>query len=247
MSEQNPGDMARLPLPSGREATLTVRRSPRARHISLRILPAGPGAELVLPLRVSRRQGLAFAHTKAAWLEDRLVDLPKRVPFSDGAVIPVLGRQIRVTHMTGLFEDTWRTARELRISGTRRRLPELVEEWLKGEARREIELRVDVKARRLRRIGLLRREVRRITLRDTRSRWGSCSPRGDLSFCWRLVMAPEHVLDYVVAHEVAHLVELNHSRRFWDVVDRLTDDHEPARIWLRDRGLELHRYGTPRS
>lgn len=247
MSVQGPTDVARLPLPSGRKATLAVRRSPRAQHISLRILPVGPGAELVLPLRVSRRQGLAFAQAKAAWLEDRLVDLPKPVPFVDGAVVPVLGRQLRVSHVPGLFEDAWRTARELRVSGPRRMVPALVEDWLRSEAAREIRERVETKVRRLRRAGLLRREVRRITLRDTRSRWGSCSPRGDLSFCWRLVMAPLYVLDYVVAHEVAHLVELNHSRRFWNVVDRLTDDHEPARLWLRDRGLELHRYGATRS
>ena len=240
-------DVERLPLPSGREATLTVRRSPRAQHISLRILPAGPGAELVLPLRVSRRQGIAFAHAKAAWLEHRLVDLPKPVPFVDGASFPLLGRLIRIRHVPGLFEESWRTGRELRVSGPKRILPDQVSRWLRNEAAAEIASRVEANARRLRRSIGLRRDVRQITLRDTRSRWGSCSPTGDLSFSWRLVMAPEHVLEYVVAHEVSHLVELNHSRRFWDVVDRLTGDSEAARIWLRDRGLELHRYGVPRS
>lgn len=240
-------DVERLPLPSGREATLTVRRSLRAQHISLRILPGGPGAELVLPLRVSRRQGLAFAHAKAAWLEDRLVDLPKAVPFADGSAIPLLGRTIHIRHVPGLFEESWRSGRELKVSGPRRTVPTLVEAWLRDEAAQQIKVRVETHAKRLHRSVGLKRRVRRITLRDTRSRWGSCSPRGDLSFCWRLVMAPEHVLDYVVAHEVSHLVELNHSQRFWDIVERLTGDSEPARIWLRDRGLELHRYGVRRS
>jgi predicted metal-dependent hydrolase len=240
-------DVERLPLPSGREATLTVRRSPRAQHISLRILPAGPGAELVLPLRVSRRQGLAFAHAKADWLEDRLGDLPKPVPFADGACFPLLGRSIRIRHVDGLFEEAWRSGRELHVSGPKRILPDQVSRWLRNKAAKEIVLRVEENAKRLRRSIGLRREVRQITLRDTRSRWGSCSPTGDLNFSWRLVMAPEHVLDYVVAHEVSHLVELNHSRRFWDVVGRLVGDSEDARLWLRDRGLELHRYGVPRS
>ena len=229
MKELDPDstDVERLSLPSGREATLTVRRSPRAQHISLRILPAGPGAELVLPLRVSRRQGLAFAHAKADWLEDRLGDLPKPVPFIDGASFPLLGRPIRIRHVDGLFEEAWRAGRELHVSGPKRILQDQVS--------------------RLRRSTGLRRDVRQITPRDPRSRWGRCSPTGDLNFSWRLVMAPEHVLDYVVAHEVSHLVELNHSRRFWDVVAGLVGDSEDARLCLRDRGLELPRYGVPRS
>jgi predicted metal-dependent hydrolase len=245
--DSEPADVERLSLPSGREATLTVRRSPRAQHISLRILPAGPGAELVLPLRVSRRQGLAFAHAKAGWLENRLGDLPKPVPFADGASFPLLGRPVRIRHVEGLFEEAWRSGRELHVSGPRRILPDQVARWLRNKAAKEIVSRVEENARRLRRSTGLRRDVGQITLRDTRSRWGSCSPTGDLNFSWRLVMAPEHVLDYVVAHEVSHLVELNHSRRFWDVVDRLVGDSEDARLWLRDRGLELHRYGVPRS
>ena len=83
----------------------------------------------------------------------------------------------------------------------------------------------------------------RISMRDTRSRWGSCSRAGNLNFSWRLVMAPENVLDYVVAHEVAHLRELNHSARFWTLVDTLCPDVKDARWWLRTHGAALHRYG----
>lgn len=89
---------------------------------------------------------------------------------------------------------------------------------------------------------LLGREIGRITLRDTRSRWGSCSSTGDLMYSWRLIMAPAGVLDYVAAHEVAHLAEMNHSARFWSVVERLRPDYQSARDWLKRHGAGLHRY-----
>ncbi len=87
------------------------------------------------------------------------------------------------------------------------------------------------------------RRVAGLTVRDTRSRWGSCSPDGRLSYCWRLILTPDRVLDYVVAHEVAHLVELNHSRRFWAVVRDLCDHIAESRAWLKANGARLHRYG----
>ena len=112
-----------------------------------------------------------------------------------------------------------------------------MQDYLKREARREISARAHDKAR------AIARPIRRIVLRDTRTRWGSCSADGALNFCWRLVMAPEAVLDYVVAHEVAHLVELNHSRRFWKLTDSLTGEMERAKTWLSRHGAQVHRYG----
>jgi predicted metal-dependent hydrolase len=81
----------------------------------------------------------------------------------------------------------------------------------------------------------------RLSLRDTRSRWGSCSSQGVLMYSWRLIMAPPQVLDYVAAHEVAHLVEMNHSQAFWDVVEDIFPNHKPCRKWLREHGDKLHR------
>lgn len=87
------------------------------------------------------------------------------------------------------------------------------------------------------------KKLGRISLRDPRTRWGSCSGKGDLSFSWRLILAPENVLTYVVAHEVGHLVEMNHSPKYWAVVDGLVEDRKVARKWLKDNGIRLHRYG----
>ncbi|MEJ2016123.1 MAG: M48 family metallopeptidase [Limibacillus sp.] len=118
-----------------------------------------------------------------------------------------------------------------------KRLPRRVADYLKAEAKSELVWRAREMAARL------ERKVTRVTVRDTRSRWGSCSHQGALSFSWRLILAPEEILDYLVAHEVAHLVEMNHAPAFWRQVARLQPDHKRARAWLKREGASLWRYG----
>ena len=121
-------------------------------------------------------------------------------------------------------------------------VPEDIRRWLKNRAKDELKARAEDKSQ------LINQQFRRITGGDMASRWGSCSPKGDLSFSWRIIMAPEYALDYLVAHEVSHLKEMNHSKRFWTIVNHLTDDLERGRAWLRDQGASLHRFGfDPRS
>ena len=126
---------------------------------------------------------------------------------------------------------------EIIVTGQAEHLGRRVEDWLKREARREVEKRAYAKAE------LLGKRISHITIRDARSRWGSCSPKGRLSFSWRLIMAPRSVIDYVVAHEIAHLVEKNHGFRFWRLVATLTDEMTAARTWLKRHGEALHRFG----
>ena len=90
---------------------------------------------------------------------------------------------------------------------------------------------------------LLNMEIKSVSVRDTRTRWGSCSSSGNLSFCWRLIFAPEKIVDYVCAHEAAHLVELNHSPRFWQTVYQLVGEWKSSKKWLKENGARLHRYG----
>jgi predicted metal-dependent hydrolase len=121
--------------------------------------------------------------------------------------------------------------------GAPEHLARRVTDFLKAEARREIALRTRAKA------ASLGKPVTAITIRDTKSRWGSCNSAGRIAFSWRLIMAPEFVLDYVVAHEVAHLAELNHGVRFWRLCASLTEaDPKAARAWLKRHGPELHSY-----
>jgi predicted metal-dependent hydrolase len=226
----------------GRELPLEVRRNPRARYVSLRVDAASDHPVLILPRGVPLSEGLAFARAKRDWLALRYAALPPRVAFEDGALVPVEGQPHLVRHRSGLRGSVRRTlgtsGRILEVGGAEEHLPRRLADWLKAEARRLIARSVAEKS------VAIDRWPSRITLRDTSSRWGSCSPAGRLSFSWRLVMAPSHVLDYVVAHEVAHLVHLNHGKSFWKLVEELARNQPGARNWLTQNGPALLRYGV---
>jgi predicted metal-dependent hydrolase len=226
------------------DIALTIRISSRARHIGLRIDPRLGGAELVLPKGVSKKRGLSFARSKTDWLLDHLAALPAPVLFADGADIPYLGLPHRIRHIPQASfrrRPVWREEGYVFVSGETAHIARRVQDWLKAEARREMT------ARALACAAALEVVVKSITLRDPHSRWGSCSTRGILSFSWRLILAPENVLDYVVVHEVAHLAELNHGPKFWALVESRIADVGTARDWLRLHGASLHRFGVRRE
>lgn len=223
---------------AGRPVTLAVRRSARARRILLRIDRNARKAELVLPPGASVADGRAFAEKKALWLRNRLALLPETVPFAPGESVPVLGRDRLLVHAPEARAGVVLDGGRLIVSGERAFFDRRVQDWLRREARRRIAGLAHPKAAR---IG---RRIARISVRDQRSRWGSCNATGNLSFSWRLILAPAEVLDYVVAHEVAHLAEPNHSDRFWRLVDTLTDHAGHGRSWLRLHGPGLHAYGA---
>jgi predicted metal-dependent hydrolase len=234
------GDMvdSRMIELGGREVALVVRRSPRARRLSLRIPGRDDSVELVLPPRAAESDGLAFLQSRADWVLERLGRMPTRVPFSDGAVLPLGGTPHLLRHV-GLRGTPVRVeGGEILVAGPPEHMARRVGNWLRAEAKRRIE---PTAHRMAARIG---HEVTRVTVRDQKSRWGSCARGGRLSFNWRLLLAPQWVLDYVIAHEVAHLAEPNHSPAFWAVVARLNPDAKAGRAWLRQQGMELHRYGA---
>ncbi len=183
------------------------------------------------------REGLAFATQKADWLLAQLDALPARVPFADGAVIPVLGRDHVIRHVAGARRGVWRHDGEILVSGLAEHLPRRTTDFLRVEARAAIGPLARSKA------AEIDRRVSRLTIRHMTSRWGSCGSDGALCFCWRLILAPEPVFDYVIAHEVAHLRHMNHGPRFWKLVARLTPDLNGARRWLKHNGDALLAYG----
>jgi hypothetical protein len=221
----------------GRDVTLRLCVNRRARHISLRVDEKWGGVDLILPARNARSEGLEFAHEKSLWILRQLDALPARVPFVDGAVIPILGSDHIIRHRPGARGFVWLSGNEIHVAGATPHLSRRVTDWLKKNAREEIGRRADFDAQ------SVGRKISRLSVRDTRSRWGSCSEDGHLSFSWRLILAPETVLDYVVAHEVAHLAELNHGSRFWKLVDQLCPGNKVPRHWLKRYGATLHRYG----
>ena len=223
----------------GKTIDLDVRHSQRARRILLKIDPRF-GAQLIIPRGVPSREALSFAAEKGEWLRDRLANLPTQIPFREGAIVPVLGRphRIRPTTATDLFKSKVRCeAGELLTNCHPDDIAEGIRIWFRDNARNAFSHRAEAAA------GRISVEISRITVRDPRTRWGSCSATGTLSFSWRLFMAPEWVLDYVIAHEVAHLLEMNHGRAFWRLVDHLVDRIDDAKSWLRQSGPHLHRYG----
>lgn len=229
-----------LELPDGDTTLLRVRRSARARRVSLHMVPGRQQAELVIPHRASMKAGLRFARDQAGWIAQRLSRVPAPVPFEDGATIPHLDRDLTIVHSEGRLRHIGRDGDALHITAAAKDVTRLVTNWLRSEAKREFSIRAEEKA------GQLGQSFGRVTVRDTRSRWGSCSARGNLSFSWRLIMAPEIVVDYMAAHEVAHLVEMNHSPRFWKLVDDIALDVKRGQSWLSRNGAGLHRYGLAR-
>ena len=227
----------------GADIEVPVRVSSRARRLSLKVDPAFGTPTLVLPPGVSMSQAESFVARNAVWLEKQLARLPDTISFADGAIIPLLGVDHRIRHKPEL-RGTVRVSEypcddmpHLDVSGGIDHLARRLTDWLKREARRELSARARFYATQL------GRKPARISVRDTRSRWGSCSSTGRLSFSWRLILAPRHVLDYVCAHEAAHLVEMNHSGRFWALCDGLVEDMNMSRTWLKRNGFTLHRYG----
>lgn len=218
------------------QVDVRLRISPRARRFTLR-LERGGGAVLTLPPGVPMTEARMFLLRQSDWLARAMTRRPDPTQVGPGTQLPVAGRMIRIECPPGRRLPPRVDGGALILQGadTATAGPRAAV-YLKLRAR---DLLVPAAHGYAARIG---RPVTAVSLRDTISRWGSCSAAGRLSFSWRLAMAPAEVLDYVAAHEVAHLAEMNHGPRFWALVERLMPDYRPRRDWLRTRGRELHRY-----
>ena len=224
--------------------TIRVRRHRRARRYTLRIHPTDREAILTMPPRGRIAEAREFAQLHGGWIAARLGRLPKAAPFQPGTVVPLRGVPHRIVHRSGERGTVWTETRDsgervLCVAGGHEHIDRRIGDFLKREAKRELE----AASRRF--AADLGVTVRRVAVRDQSSRWGSCSTTGVLSYSWRLILAPGYVLDYLAAHEVAHLVEMNHSPRFWRLVQRVCPGHERAKAWLDVHGSDLHRYGLP--
>jgi len=219
-----------------------LRRHRQARRYTLRIQAATREVVLTMPPRGSLNEAKAFADKHSAWIAARLGRLAEAVPFRDGIEVPLRGATHRIVHRartrgTVWTETDWRGNRLICVAGDGPHLARRVGDFLRREAKRDLEAASRKYAERL---GVA---LKRVCVRDQTSRWGSCSTTGVLSFSWRLILAPPYVLDYLAAHEVAHLVEMNHSPRFWRLVTRMCPALERAKVWLDVHGSDLHRYG----
>jgi predicted metal-dependent hydrolase len=215
------------------EIPVTWRRSARARRFSLRVSSLDGTVTLSLPLRARKSEAEAFLVTQGDWLRAALSRVPPAQVVMAGVVLPFEGRPRQIVAVRGrggvkVFDD------RIEVAGDADRLAAKLGAFMKARARDRLANASDLYAARL------GRRVAGIALRDTRSRWGSCSVEGRLMYSWRLIMAPPAVLDYVAAHEASHLVEMNHSDAFWTLVAQICPDWKTHRNWLRSEGNALH-------
>jgi len=227
----------------GKSVSVKVRLNPRARRLIVKVHPSTGEVAVVAPSERSVQKALDFARQEGDWIAGRLDRVPDPVYLEPGDTVLFKGNLyvLRLSPDRGsVWIDNDATRPTIRVTGKREHAPRRVEDWLKKQARTAITRRINALAEEL---GV---NVTRITVRDATSRWGSCSTSGAISLSWRLIMAPNSVLNYVAAHEVAHLREMNHGTRFWRIVDKLVgqDEAETAQAWLREFGSELHRYNA---
>jgi predicted metal-dependent hydrolase len=236
---RRPAEPASINVVFEREVYLVrVRRHRQARRYTLRIHSVTRDVVLTMPPRGSLRQAQEFAEKHGAWIAARLERLPEPAPFADGAVIPLRGVDHLIAHRAGRG-TVWVEEGLICVAGDAPHISRRVTDFLKREVKRDLE------AASRRAASALGVAMRRVSVRDQSSRWGSCSSTGVLSYSWRLIFAPPYVLEYLAAHEVAHLVEMNHSRRFWRLVEKIYPDYARAKAWLDAHGAGLHRYGLP--
>jgi predicted metal-dependent hydrolase len=221
-----------------------LRRHRQARRYTLRIQTATREVVLTIPPRGSLKEAKEFAQKHGGWIAARLGRLPEAAPFAHGTIVPLRGVPHRIVHRRNTRGVVWtetdsRGEQILCVAGDAAHINRRVAAFLKREARRDMEA---ASRRYAEKIGA---RIKRVTVRDQSSRWGSCSTTGVLSYSWRLILAPAFVLEYLAAHEVAHLIEMNHSPKFWRLLARLSPSMDRAKAWLDAHGTDLHRYGSP--
>lgn len=230
---------------AGETHRVQIKRVATARRFTLRVRAATRDAVLTMPPRGSLPRARLFVERHAAWIGVRLQRLPAPTPFGPGAVIPLRGIPHEISHRPSARGTVWVEAGDealgrpptLCVSGQAPFVARRVQDFLMRQARADL---IEAVARHTAALAVT---ARRVTLRDTTTRWGSCSSSGALNFSWRLIMAPSHVLDYLAAHEVAHLLQMNHSDAFWTIVARLVPDYARAEAWLKVHGVGLMRFG----
>lgn len=224
---------------NGEKIPLRLEVNPRAKRIILRIDSKKREAVAVAPTKRKLREASQFAADRIDWIIKQLADKTPMVRISEGAIISLRGVPCAITgsgkgRLPSLIKSTDDSPHLLQLPGAPETLGARALRYLKRQATEDLTRAVAIHSERL---GV---KATRISVKDTRSRWGSCTQDGRLSFSWRLIMAEPHVLDYVAAHEVAHLIEMNHSPAFWAQVERTYPDWKSARRWLRTQGDALY-------
>ncbi|MCP4315893.1 MAG: M48 family metallopeptidase [Hyphomicrobiales bacterium] len=223
---------------AGRRMPLTIKENARATRLTLRIEPGGKALKMAVPVGISEQEIDRFLHRHHGWLTTKLSKLPKPSGVAEGGHVSIRGKPHRIER-TGKPRGITRALEidgeaVLMVGGAPEHLGRRIADFLKKQARGDLELAV---ARHTEALG---KPAAGLRVKDTISRWGSCTSDGRLSFSWRIAMAPEFVLDYLAAHEVTHLAEMNHGPKFWAQCKRLCPGTDKAKAWLKRNGSSLH-------
>ena len=221
----------------GKNIPLRLRRDARAKRMILRIDNKLEGAVVTIPLWTSEWEAFLMVQEKSDWVLSKLDTIPPKIAFESGAIIPLLGEYYNISHDPDQKEVVIKSRYEIRLGGRKEHLSRRLGDWLRKEAKIIIQPKAIEMAEKY------NWKIGRISVRDTKSRWGSCASSGNLSFCWRLIFAPEWVLNYVIAHEVSHLRHMNHGSEFWQTVANFNVRVDEARVWLSKNAEQLQRYG----
>jgi len=222
---------------AGHKIPLRLRYNSKAKRIILRVDQENNGALITLPPGAPKTEAYTLVHERADWLIDKLQTLPRKKPLADGQVLTLMGKIITICHRSNVTADVQLIGSDLIVLGEKENLQIQTLDWLRKYAYEIINPRAHNMASRI------KGQLNRVSVRDTKSRWGSCSRHGNLSFCWRLIMTPEWVLNYVIAHEVSHLLHMNHGPEFWSTVRSLDANPIGARKWLNQHGISVQRIG----
>ncbi len=215
--------------------------SDRAKRMALRLDPKNRLIHLVVPKRGSVRTAYLFAEQNKDWIREKIRNLPRQVPFKNGEVLPILGRDrtIIVLYNPALKMTEIQLKKDELLVLTNKPDPSArIKRYLIDLAKEKLTEMALEKAM------ILRRRIGDVQVKDTRSRWGSCTEDGDISFSWRLIFAPTKAFDYVVAHECAHLVHMDHSDNFWRLCERISRDYMDGKEWMHKNGHTLMRFGS---
>jgi predicted metal-dependent hydrolase len=220
-----------------REIVVNFKRNARCKRMVLRLTPDGAGVVVTIAKRTSQAEALRFVESSKAWIAITMAGRKPVIVFANGQTILLRGAPHVIEATGGRRGLVSCGDGKIIVPGQDAHVARRLQDWFKTEAKRELTVSSQTYA------AVMNVKYRKLTIRDQSSRWGSCSAAGDLSYSWRLILAPHYVLDYVAAHEVAHLKEMNHGPRFWRLVITHCERAKEARNWLRSQGRDLHRYG----
>jgi hypothetical protein len=217
---------------------VSFRRNSKAKRIILRLTRESTGVVVTLPKNVNSARALAFVEKSVPWISKHLKQRSPRTVLGHGSIIPLRGiaHEVRAGAARRGLITVDSEACHIIVPGDPRHLSRRLQDWLKAEAK------ADLTAASVRYGKAMEVSFRRVSIRDQKSRWGSCSASGDLSYNWRLILAPGHILDYVAAHEVAHRQHMNHGPKFWRLVLKHCPHASTAKHWFKSNGAELHRF-----